>query len=119
MFQKTYRSIGARMLLRVGLVLERAWKRHAVDELEVEENVSHMANNLWSGECLWMEKWNKEQQKAWTTQIFEEKTNRQVRGLAGKAMREIRDLGIKWPRWHTLLFEQEKRWTWEWFARRT
>ena len=30
---------------------------------------------------------------------------RQVRGPSGAAVCETRHLGIKWPHWHTLLFE--------------
>ena len=41
--------------------------------------------------------------KAWRKQIFEVQTGRQARGLAGAVVCETRDLGIKWPQWHTLL----------------
>ena len=30
-----------------------------------------------------------------------------MRGPAGAVMRETRDLGIKWPCWHTLVFNNE------------
>ena len=33
-------------------------------------------------------------------------TRRQVRGLVESVMCETRDLGIKWPQWHTLIFEE-------------
>ena len=48
-----------------------------------------------------MGKWCTEQQEAWMKQIFEVQTWRQVGGLAGAVMCETRDLGIKWPQWHT------------------
>ena len=38
-------------------------------------------------------------------QIFEVQTCRQVRRVAGALVCETRDLGIKWPEWHTLIFE--------------
>ena len=40
-------------------------------------------------------------------QIFEVQTWRQVRGPAGAAMCGTRDLGIKWPQWHTLTIERQ------------
>ena len=49
--------------------------------------------------------WGKEQQKAWRKQVLEAQTWRQVRGRAGAVMCETRDLSIKWPQRHTLLFE--------------
>ena len=36
-------------------------------------------------------------------------TWRQVRGPAGAATCETRDLGIKWPHRHTLIFEGDRR----------
>ena len=42
-------------------------------------------------------------------QIQEVQTWRQVRGLAGAVMCETRDLGTKWPHWHTLIFSDETR----------
>ena len=54
-------------------------------------------------------------------QIYEVHTWRQVTGLAGAVMCETRDLGIKWPMWHTLMSEgqvavgREKD---EWFVRK-
>ena len=32
---------------------------------------------------------------------------KQVRGPAGAVMCDTRDLGIKWPCWHTLVFDDE------------
>ena len=52
------------------------------------------------------EKWYREQ-KAWMRQIQEVQTWKQVRGPAGAVMCETRDLGIKWPRWHTLIVSDE------------
>ena len=40
-------------------------------------------------------------------QIQEVQKWRQVRGLAGAVMCETRDLGVKWPFWHTLVFSNE------------
>ena len=41
-------------------------------------------------------------------QVREVQTWRQVRGPAGAVMCETRDLGIKWPFWHTLVFEGDR-----------
>ena len=40
-------------------------------------------------------------------QIREVQTWKQVRGLAGAVICETRDLGMKWPCWHTLVFSDE------------
>ena len=40
-------------------------------------------------------------------QIQEVQTWKQVRGPAGAVMCETRDLGFKWPRWHTLMVSDE------------
>ena len=40
-------------------------------------------------------------------QIREVQTWEQVRGPAGAVMRETRDLGTKWPYWHTLVISDE------------
>ena len=40
-------------------------------------------------------------------QIPEVQMWRQVRGPAGAVMCETRDLGNKWPHWHTLVFSDE------------
>ena len=50
-----------------------------------------------------------EQKEAWRKQIFEVQTWKQVRGPAGAVWYETRDLGVKWPQWHTLLFEDQGR----------
>ena len=42
-------------------------------------------------------------------QIQEVQMWRQVSGLAGAVMCETRDLSIKWPHWHTLIFSDETR----------
>ena len=54
--------------------------------LEVEEELSTAATEHWAG--------------VWTTW-------KQVRGPAGAVMCETRDLEIKWPCWHTLVFCNE------------
>ena len=43
--------------------------------------------------------------EAWMKQVREVQSCRQVRGFAGAVMCETRDLGIKWPYWHTLICE--------------
>ena len=45
-----------------------------------------------------------ELKEAWMRQIREVQTWKQVRGPATAVMCETRDLGIKWPYWHTLIF---------------
>ena len=40
-------------------------------------------------------------------QVHEVQTWKQVRGPAGALMCGTRDLGIKWPCWHTLVFSDE------------
>ena len=74
--------------------------------LEVEEELSTMATQTWA-KVAWTGKWNTEQKEAWTNQVLE--VERQVRGLAGAAMCETRDLGIRWPHRHTSIFEGEVR----------
>ena len=51
---------------------------------------------------------NKEK-AAKSSRIQEVQLWKQVRGLAGAMMCETRDLGFKWPYWHTLTFEGEVR----------
>ena len=41
-------------------------------------------------------------------QIFEVQAWRQVRGPAGAVMCETRDWGVKWPYWHTLMFDGQE-----------
>ena len=74
--------------------------------LEVEEELSTMAIQYWA-EGVWTRKWSREQKEAWMRQIREVQTWKQVRGPAGAVMCETRDLGIKWPNWHTLVFRSE------------
>ena len=76
--------------------------------LEVEEEHSTMATQYW-GEGVWTGKWHHDQEEAWMRQIQEVQMWRQVRGLAGAVMCETRDLGIKWPHWHTLVFSDGTR----------
>ena len=72
--------------------------------LDVEEELSTMATQAWAeGVCIG--KRRTESKSAWRQQIFEVQTLRQVRGLAGAAMCETRDLGVKWLQWHTLSSE--------------
>ena len=47
--------------------------------------------------------------EAWMKLIFEVQMWRQVKGLAGTVMFETRDVGIKLPQWHTLIFEGQVR----------
>ena len=51
---------------------------------------------------------NQEQRESWMKQVREVQTWRQARGLAGAVMCETRDLGIKWPQRHTLIFEGDR-----------
>ena len=41
-------------------------------------------------------------------QVREDQMWRQVRGPTGAVMCETRDLGVKWPHWHTLIFEGDR-----------
>ena len=78
---------------------------HETFGLEVEEELSTLATQCWT-EGVWTRKWYREQ-KAWMRQIQEVQTWKQVRGPAGAVMCETRDLGFKWPRWHTLMVSDE------------
>ena len=75
-----------------------------VNNLEVEEELSTMAALAWA-EGVWLGRWRREQQKAWRKQTLEVQIWRTVRGCAGAAMCETRDLGIAGPQWHTLLLD--------------
>ena len=44
---------------------------------------------------------------AWMRQIREVQTWKQFRGPVEAVMCETRDLGKKWPHWHTLIFSDE------------
>ena len=70
---------------------------------EVEEELSTLAIQYWA-EGAWTRKWSQEQKEAWMRQIREVQSWKQVRGLAGAVMSETRDLVIKWPYWHTMIF---------------
>ena len=74
--------------------------------LEVEEELSAMATQFWA-QGVWTGKWSHEQKIAWMRQIREVQTWKQVIGPAGAVMCETRDLGTKWPQWHTLMFGDE------------
>ena len=74
--------------------------------LQVEDEISTMATQYWA-EGVWRGKWSHEQKEAWMRQIREVQTWKQVRGPAGAAMCENRDLGLKWPQWQTLMLSQE------------
>ena len=129
-----YMKVGVKKLLRAGMMPARTWRAHAVGMssterlklrrwmaaaagkkittslslfmdvygLDVEDEISTMATQYWV-ERVWTGKWSHEQ-KAWMRQIQEVQTWKQVRGPAVALMRETRDLGIKWPQWHTLMF---------------
>ena len=73
--------------------------------LEVEEELSTMASQYWA-EGVWIGKLCHEQKEAWMRQVREVQTWKQEKGLAGAVMCETRDLGITWPYWHTLIFQQ-------------
>ena len=70
---------------------------------EVEEELPSMATQTWA-EGAWIGKWHTEQKEAWMAHTW-----RQEREFAGALTRETRDLGIKWPQWHTLIFELQVR----------
>ena len=71
--------------------------------IEVEEQLSTVATQYWA-EGVWTGKWSHELKEAWMRQIREVQTWKQVRRRAGAVMCETRDLGIKRPYWHTLMF---------------
>ena len=75
--------------------------------LEVVEELSTLATQYWA-EAVLIGTWCVEQKEAWTNQAVEVQTWRQVRGPAGAVMRETGDLRIKWPHWHTLIFEGDR-----------
>ena len=75
--------------------------------LEVEEELSTLATQ-YLAEGAWIGNWHHEQKEAWMTQVREVQTWRQVRAPAGTVMCETRDLGIKWPHWHILIFEGDR-----------
>ena len=75
---------------------------------EVEDDISTIATQFWA-EGVWTGKWSHEQKEAWMRQIREVQTWKQVRGLAGAVMCETRDLGTRWPHWHTLMFSDERQ----------
>ena len=79
-----------------------------VNDLEVEEDLSTLATQA-CAEGVWSGTWLADQNKAGRKQMFEVKAWRQVRGPAGAVVCETRDLGIKWPQWHTLLFDGQCR----------
>ena len=74
----------------------------------MEEDLSAMATQTWV-EGTWMGKWSVEQKVAWLNEAPEVQMWRRVRRPAGAVMCEARDLGIKRPHWHTLIFEGEVR----------
>ena len=76
--------------------------------LDVEEDFSTLATQYWA-EGIWTGKWYHEHGEAWMKQIQDVQSWKQVRGPAGAAMCETRDLGIKWQHWHTLILEGEVR----------
>ena len=74
--------------------------------MEVEEEVSTGLLSFGQKEFGLENGW-KGKKEAWMRQIREVQTWKQVRGPAGAVMCEIRDLGRKWPYWHTLFFSSE------------
>ena len=74
---------------------------HGLDE----EELSTMATQYWA-DGVWIGKLCHEHKEAWMRQVREVQTWKQVKGLAGAVMCETRDLGITWPHWHTLNFQQ-------------
>ena len=74
--------------------------------LEVKDEISTMATQ-YRAEGVRTGKWSHEQKEAWMRQIREVQTLKQVRGSAGAVICETRDLGIRWPQWHTLVFSSE------------
>ena len=76
--------------------------------LEVKAELSTMATQSWA-EGVWTNKWSHEQKEAWMRQIREVQTWKQVRGPVGAVMCETRDLGIKWPHWHTLICSNDRK----------
>ena len=77
-----------------------------VNNLEIEDDLTTMATLFWA-DGVWMGKWKQEQPKARRKQILQAQTWRQVRETTGAVKSETRDLGIKWPQWHTLMFEEQ------------
>ena len=64
--------------------------------LEVEEELSTLATQnwaegIWTGKLVSRTKRSADEANRW----------KQVRGPAGAVMCETRDLGVKWPHWHT------------------
>ena len=102
--EKNYMKIRVRKVLRTGLVSARAWGGQAVGMAPTKR--LKLRRQMAEGSC--MGKWSREQDDGWRKQIFEVQTWRQARGPGGAAMRETCDLGIKWPRWHTLIFEGQE-----------
>ena len=76
--------------------------------LEVQEELSTLATQYWA-EGAWIGKLHHEQREAWMKHVREFQMWRQVRGPAGAVMCETRDLGIKWPHWHTLIFKGDRK----------
>ena len=135
-FQKNYMKVGVETLLRAGMMPARTWGAHAVGMspterlklrrqmaaaattslslfmeaygLEVEEELSTMATEHWA-EGVWTGKRSNELKVAWMRQIHEVQTWKQVREPAGAVMCETRDLGVRWPYWHTLIFGNDTK----------
>ena len=75
---------------------------------EVEGELSTKATQYWA-EGVWTGKWSHELKEAWMRQIREVQKRKKVRRLARAVMCETRDLGIKWPYWHTLIFGNDTK----------
>ena len=131
-FRKNYMKASVKKLLRTGMMPARTLGAHAVGVfpterlklkrqmaaaagkksttslslfmeafgLEVEEELSTMAVQYWA-EGVWTAKWRREQKRS----VDEaDSRNSEVETVE---MCETRDLGIKWPCWHTLVFSNE------------
>ena len=67
-----------------------------------------LATQYWA-EGVSMGKGYHEQMEAWMKQVREFQMWRQVREPAGAVKCEARNLGFRWPHWHTLNFSDETR----------
>ena len=117
-FQRSHMKVGVKKLSRAGVVPARTWRVHAKGwllterlklrrqmaaaagkkgttslslfmeafGLEVKEDLSTLATQYWA-EGVWIGERPVKQKEAWTSQA-----------------RETRDMGIKWPHWHSLIF---------------
>ena len=119
-FHENYMRTGERMLWRTGVSIVTAEKAEVEEAsgsssrkegvgfaltYHGSEQVGSYHGHARSGARGLVGNMVKKKQKARRKQIFEVQTWRQVSLPAGTVMCETSDLGIKWPHWHTLLFE--------------